>query len=163
MNDTSQNRDDSEDASDGDRGKSRSVDISPTAGIVLFVGMMIYMAVGHLFAPEMPNKPAAPRYVEGFDLSFLDEASEEVRYKLARDRFWDRWTWNGWYLLAACVALYCGWRNFVRPRQVPATRFDRFWERFGNTHVPSWLGFLILLAILAAALIPLGIAVFQER
>jgi hypothetical protein len=39
----------------GRRGKQRSLDISPTAGIVRLVGMLIYLAVGYRFTPEMPN------------------------------------------------------------------------------------------------------------
>ncbi len=151
------NGDGPEAGDDGERGKLRDGDLSPTAAIVLFVGiiigMMIYMAVGLLFAPEMPNKSVAPRYLEGFDLSHLDDASEEMRYRIARDRFWDRWRSNGLYLCVACVALYYCWQGLVRPRQAPVSKFDLVMERFGNTHIRTWVGTVILLVILAAGLI----------
>ncbi len=153
------NGDDREPRSDADREKRRSHDMSPTAGLVLFLGMMIYFCAGYLFAPKMPTKALPPRYVEGFELSPLDESAEKLRFEIARDLFWRRWSTNGWYLCAACVALYFGFRGLVRTEP---NAFDRVVDTIGNTHIPSWLGFLILVAILAAALIPLGIAVLRE-
>ena len=139
--------DDPEPPDVADREKPHSHDISPTAGIVLFVVMMVYMAAGYLFAPEMPD-------------GGLSSTIEKANFELAWGRFWNRWYWNGLCLCAACLALYFGFRHFVH---APPTTFDRVVERIGDTHIPTCLGTVILLAILAAALIPLLLATLQSR
>lgn len=94
------------------------------AVIVFTVIGSIYLCVGFLFAPDIPNRPTRAETFEG-SLREMQDTFDQAHHDLVRRRFLDRWMWNGICLGVTVVLGYSGWRGYVLSKRTDVTETEK--------------------------------------